>query len=144
MYPNIEAPAFEAIDSPIDYSQGYLWLKLKDKYLNQWDKNCLRRHIEGEGCSLLSSTNMHKKIRKVLTESQEIRQAVELLYQRHGRDAIITTERNGPALTIKIQVVNSETFKCYDYNYTSRKKMTRCFMLISRLLYIVHFGQSKL
>lgn len=96
------SPVFRALRAPKEHSEGYLWLKLEDKYLLQWEKHCLRRHIDGEGCSLLSSTNIHEVISHVLSNSKEIASAVEQRYCALGKDTRVALERSGPAMTLKI------------------------------------------
>ena len=107
-------PVFVAIDNTIsaEIPDGYLWLKLEDKYLTQWERLCLRRHIGDEGCSLLAITNVHEMIKKVITGSTDMRATVERYCYERWNDTIVTAETNGPALTILASVLRKEEVPC--------------------------------
>ena len=87
-------------------------MKLEDKYLTQWERLCIRRHIGDEGCSLLASTNVHEMIKKVITGSIEMRPTVERYCYERWKDTIVTAETNGPALTIRASVLRKEGVPC--------------------------------
>ena len=48
MYRGNETPVFSIVE-PENIEKGYVWLKLKNSYLKQWKKLCIRRQTEGEG-----------------------------------------------------------------------------------------------
>ena len=48
MYKGNETPVFGVVE-PENIEKGYLWLKLKNSYLKQWEDLCLRRQTEGQG-----------------------------------------------------------------------------------------------
>ena len=59
-------------------------------------------------------------IRRVLTESQEIRSAVAA--QQRTTGTIITAERSGPAFTIKIQTDDKESYQTCGCTCSNNRK----------------------
>ncbi|XP_066924215.1 uncharacterized protein [Clytia hemisphaerica] len=117
---------FSILESPEAHVAGYLWLKLEDKYLTQWDQFCMRRHIGREGCSILSSSIWREKIRQVLQKSMDVKkwvQKMENLSSEHGStdNVQISVENNGPALTIEVSATNDGDFGCCNRRSGKRK-----------------------
>lgn len=48
MYKGNETPVFTVVE-PENIEKGYVWLKLNNGYLHQWEKLCIRRQTEGGG-----------------------------------------------------------------------------------------------
>ena len=101
-------PVFNVISSSDDHPDGYVWLKLNDTYLRQWEEYCLRRPYKGKGTALLSSEKLLDLIKEKITTSSHIRSAIQMHFQRHvlENNILIPVERkrNGPALTVKVRV----------------------------------------
>ena len=85
-------------------------MKLEDKYLVQWEKLCLRRHVESEGCSLLSSKLWKEKLRATLQESMDVKNWTKKIAAASSEsiDVTITVENNGPALTVDVFTTDKE------------------------------------
>ena len=97
-----ETPVFSIIEAPKEHSAGFLWLKLEDKYLTQWEKFCLRRHIGNEGCSLLSSNLWRETIRRTLENAMNNRMKAHIDVNLITDGVNITVTNSGPALTVEI------------------------------------------
>ena len=106
-----DLPVFSILEAPGEHLTGYLWLKLEDKYLVQWEQLCLRRHVGNEGCSLLSSKLWREKLRQTLQESMDIRQWVQKISGQasDALDVFVTVENNGPALTVDVSAMDKES-----------------------------------
>ena len=91
---------------------GYLWLKLQDKYLKQWEKLCIRRHIFEEGCSLLSARRLRDVIRDTIERSVDLR----FITKKHfanvtENDVSVAITNHGPALTVAVSSIHRSLFK---------------------------------
>jgi len=109
---NTPDKAFSIVRSPQQFNAGYLWLKLNDTFLTQWDQFCLRRfHIDG-GYSFLSSRKIKEHLTQVIRTSDEVRSSAQRHYYEKTNDVNITLEESGPATTIKISVLKESKAKC--------------------------------
>ena len=97
-----QTPVFSAIDAPKEDLAGYLWLKLEDKYLTQWENLCLRRHVKNEGSSLLSSSMWREVLKDSIKNSAGISEIVTRYFNNTEQNMSISVENNGPALTIDV------------------------------------------
>ena len=97
--PGEEKPVF-AITETSEIKTGYLWLRLENEYLSQWEKLCIRRQTKGQGCSYLSTLKIHELIQRTVMLGDEVKNVATR--QLKGKAADITIEQNGPALTVQV------------------------------------------
>ena len=114
---------FSIFEAPEEHLSGFLWLKLEDKYLVQWDKLCLRRHVGTEGCSLLSSKLWKERLRETLQQSMDVKQWAMKISAGSSEltEATITVENNGPALTIDVFTKDKEAKGCCNNDLKERR-----------------------
>ena len=102
-------PVFTIVEDPRSNPHtpsGFVWLKLEDKSLSQWEKPCLRRHYGREGCSFLSSTKINELVKSTVISSAEVQSQVQCVASAtYGNTRIksISTviQQQGPALKIE-------------------------------------------
>ena len=99
-YRGNEKPLFATVESK-EIEEGFLWLRLENEYMDQWEKLCIRRQTEGRGCSYLSSHKVHDMIRKTFLRSDWLLLTNKKVIgtQKGGK---IYVEQNGPALTVRV------------------------------------------
>ena len=96
-------PVFTAVEN--ENQKGFVWLKLEDKYLEQWEAFCLRKHVQNEGCSFLSSKLFISYLKNVITEPSEIHHFVSRQFSSKFEDVCVTGVYKGPALNIEVKIV---------------------------------------
>ena len=106
------------MEAPKEILPGYLWLKLEDCYLIQWEKLCLRRHFKNEGCSFLSSSKWREMLKDTISQFPGIKNATVKGYQEQEDLVDVSVENNGPALTIKVTAAQQQ---CCSYRLTRRQ-----------------------
>ena len=99
-YAGGETPVFIVTETE-EIKPGYMWLRLNNPFLKQWEKLCIRRQTHGEGCSYLSTFKMQQMLRRTLTPS--VADKVERQFQGVTGQYKYSIEQNGPAMTIKIK-----------------------------------------
>ncbi len=104
-YGPMETPVFAIVESD-ETPPGFVWLRLDNLYLEQWEKLCIRRQTKGQGCSYLSSHKIHDMLIDVFIKSEYIRKVTDRLLGR-PEAGLTTAEQNGPALKVKV----SKTYK---------------------------------
>ena len=119
-----DTPVFSIFEAPVEHLSGFLWLKLEDKYLTQWEKLCLRRHVGTEGCSLLSSKLWKEKLRATLQQSMAIKQwAIKISAgSSESTEVTITVENNGPALTVDVFTKDKAAKGCCNNNDQNERR----------------------
>ena len=109
--------AFIAEKSPQEHEKGFLWLHLNETYLKQWERFCLRRFLNEKGCSLLSSQKIVHALKDILMESKKIRTVTEVHFYERAKDVQVLLEQEGPACTIKVQVLKEDINGCCNSKY---------------------------
>ena len=109
--------AFIAEQCPHEHEKGFLWLHLNETYLNQWEPYCLRRFLNEKGCSLLSSKKIVHALKDLLMESKKITNVTELYFRERAGDVRVSLDQEGPACTIKVQVLKEHLNGCCDSKY---------------------------
>ena len=97
--PGEEEPTF-CITETSEIKTSYLWLRLENEYLSQWEKLCIRRETKGQGYSYLSTAKIHELVKHTVMMGNEVKKVAER--QVKWNTAEITMEQNGPALAVKV------------------------------------------
>ena len=109
--------AFIAEKSPQEHEKGFLWLHLNETDLKQWESFCLRRFLNEKVCSLLSSQKIVHALRDILMKSKKIRTVPEKHFSERAKDVQVTLEQEGPACTIKVEVLKEDLNGCCNSRY---------------------------
>lgn len=88
--------------------------------MEQWERFCLRRHIQTEGCSILSAQKLKTEIRSAIEKTKDLELLTEKYFNQGAIDnkARVTIIEQGPALTVMAKVEETHRFsKKEDYTY---------------------------
>lgn len=106
--------AFIAEKSQQEHEKGFLWLNLNETFLTQWEKFCLRRFLNEKGCSMLSSSKIVQALKEIIMKSDQIKTVAANYFLHRASDISVTLEQEGPACTVKVQVLKRDQNGCYN------------------------------
>ena len=121
-YRGKETPVFTLTETD-QHKPGFMWLRLENEYLKQWEKLCIRRQTQGEGCSYLSSFKIQEMIKGTLTSSK----AAEVTHEipNASGNFKLKVKQSGPAMTVMIKKLKKKNLATAEFEDTTVGKCER-------------------